>query len=255
MSAQKNPELERSRRHRAGRSRPVHAPNFKRIPGLQTALHHASLTCRRERYADTDVTISRMDQVGDKRPAARRSWWRFSLRELLLVMLVVAGFLGWAVLLFESYRPFSPTQFYRESNDWREDIAAALQEIGEQPPRSSGFAATQTRGRWADQHTVAHRFRLPSEQSGAFFRAFRSRIRNRLTAAGCTLGSSAESNSGVSQAMAITYRLESIAGSINVCFFPSDGSHARLVISHHEQRAGRSALSAGASAGRAAADE
>jgi hypothetical protein len=188
-------------------------------------------------------------------PIWRRRWLRFSLRELLLMMLAVAGFLGWGALLYESYQRFEPTPFYLENMDWREEIAAALKEVGEESPPSSGFASTQIWGRSADHCTMGYRFRLDSAKSGAFFQALRSRIRGRMTAAGCVLGGSAESNSGANQTMAITYRAGSSAGSVGVCFFPSDGSHARLVITMQEQRAGGGGLSAGASAGRVSADE
>ena len=187
-------------------------------------------------------------------PSSRRRWLSFSLRELLLLMLALVGFIAWGGLLYESYQPFRASEFYLENMDWRDDIAAALTDIGEEP-RSGGFAATQNWGRSANQSTVGYRIRLPSSKSGAFIQALKSRIRSRMTAAGCTLGGGAESNSGVSQMIAITYRAESSAGSVNACFFPSEGSHAELVVSVHEQRGGKGGLSAGASAGRAPADE
>jgi hypothetical protein len=185
----------------------------------------------------------------------KKSFWRFSLRELLLVMLAVAGFLGWGSLLNVSFQRFEPTPFYMESMDWREDIAAALKEAGEESPRSSSFASTQNWGRSANQCMLAYRFRLAPSNNSAFFRALKSRIRGRMTAAGCVLAGEASSNSGVSEATAISYLLGSSAGAANVCFFPSDGTHARLVLTMHEQRGGRARLSAGAAAGRVSADE
>ena len=218
---------------------------------LRHLRHLRCITKMRQQLASCMATISRMNQARE----LRRRWWRFSLRELLLVMLAVAGFLGWGALLYESYQRFEPTPFYLESMDWREAVAAALEEVGEKSPPSSDFASTQIWGRSADQCTMAYRFRLDSAKNVAFYQALRSRIRGRMTAAGCVLGGSAESNSGASQAMAVTYRLGSNAGAVNVSYFPSDGSHARVVISMHEQRGGRGGLSAGASGGRGSADE
>src|SRR2546423_3921420 len=60
------------------------------------------------------TTIGSMNEA----PFSRRRWLRFSLRELLLLMLAVAGFVAWGGLLYETHQPFRASEFYLENMDW-----------------------------------------------------------------------------------------------------------------------------------------
>jgi hypothetical protein len=61
-------------------------------------------------------TISGMDQG----VSLRRSFWRFSLRELVLLLLALGALFGWCRALYERYRPFHPTPFYLRFNPRQE---------------------------------------------------------------------------------------------------------------------------------------
>jgi hypothetical protein len=179
-------------------------------------------------------THSRVDEAGE----LQRRWWRFSLRELLLAMLTVGAFSGWGVLLYQRFQRFEPTRFYLEHLDWQQQsMVAALRDIGEEGSIDSADTMTQIGGPSAVQSTTAYRFPLSTAHDGAFIQAFEARISKRLMETGCQMRSFAGSDSGSNQALILGYRTQAIAGAIDVCFVPSDGNHARLIIMVHEQRA------------------
>jgi hypothetical protein len=185
----------------------------------------------------------------------RRSFRQFSLRELLLLMLAVGAFLGWGALFYQQFQRFEPTRYYTDNSDWRDEISAVLQELGEDGSRLNGFAATQSSGRWAAHGSSSYRFRVSAANSAPFIAAFQARVHERMTAAGCNVRSSAASSSGAAQALVLGYSTGPVAGATEVCFFPSDGSHARLVVSMHEARSGSGGPSVGASAARSSSGE
>jgi hypothetical protein len=181
----------------------------------------------------------------------RASWWRFSLRELLLAMLAIGAFSGWGVLLYERFQRFEPTDFYLKQSDWQqESIAAARKETGETESSDLGWTSTNTWGPSAVESTTAYRVRISKAHNDAFVQALEARISDRLTTSGCQMRGFAGSDSGHNQALIVGYRAEGVAGVVDVCFFPSDGSHARLVITVHEQRAPSGDAKVGAAAAR-----
>src|SRR5262245_15430722 len=117
--------------------------------------------------------VNRMDQA----PEPRFRWWRFSLRELLLVMVATGAFSGWGVLLYERFQRFEPTAFYLERIEWQhESIAPALRDVGEEATVHLACTSTQTLGPSAAQSTTAYRIRLSAANNGAFIQALEARI-------------------------------------------------------------------------------
>ena len=78
----------------------------------------------------------------DNAPHPRRSPWRFSLRELLLLMLAIAAFLGWGRAIYQRYKPFVPTPFASKL-DLHADIRDIRKELGEEP---GNWGRSSTRG-------------------------------------------------------------------------------------------------------------
>jgi len=196
-----------------------------------------------------------MNETSD-RTTPQHSPWRFSLRELLLAMLAIGAFSGWGMLLYERFRRFEPTDFFLQQADWQQEaIAAALKAAGETESTNLGWTSTHTWGPSAVESTTGYRVRISTAHNDAFVQALEAGISDRLTAAGCQMRGFAGSDSGNNQALIVGYRTEGVAGVVDVCFFPSDGSHARLVIVVHEQRANSGDAKVGASAAHVPASE
>jgi hypothetical protein len=191
------------------------------------------------------IRISRMEQTS----AARRSLWRFSLRELLLVMLAAGAFIGWGVLLHERSQRFQPSTFYDESPFWRGEVAAAREDAGESGSLAIPFAVTHADGPSA-HHSESYVIPLDVANHDAFLNAFRSRVRKRLTEAGCKVHGGAESSGESQVAFIYTYRLDARAGAVHVCAFKNSDSLARVVVTMHEERAWRGDFNSGVMAGR-----
>jgi hypothetical protein len=180
--------------------------------------------------------------------AVRRRWWRFSLRELMLVMLAVAGFVAWGVLLYERSQRFQPSAFFESAPAWRDDIRAALKEIGEPGSASMPFAVT-TAGGPSAHLSESYSFPLAAANSATFHKAFRLQVRSRLTGAGCKILGEGQGSSGSSQVAVLSYRLESRAGAIHIAAFKNDNDQERIVITMHEEAAWRGKYGVGVSAG------
>jgi hypothetical protein len=92
-----------------------------------------------------------------RRTSLLRRWLRFSLRELLLLMIAVAAVLGWLRSLHRDYGPFAPTpfadcMFTQLASDYRE----VAEHVGEpQSPSSVRFLGGGGGGfssRWLHRH-------------------------------------------------------------------------------------------------------
>ena len=83
----------------------------------------------------------------DQPPRPRTNFLRFSLRELLLVTLVIGAFLGWGHSLYRRYQDITPTSVadYFVKGEFGQDVASSLKMAGGtaplQPPQpGSGVA-------------------------------------------------------------------------------------------------------------------
>src|SRR5205823_6614313 len=115
---------------------------------------------------------------------ARRSGWRFSLRELLLFMLAAAAFIGWGTLMYRSGR-LKPTPFFEENENWRQDVIAIYQELGEPPFNGAAGTIMHSEGSSFVQRTMVFRIPLAPEKQGAFLIALKKRVLEKLAKAGC----------------------------------------------------------------------
>src|SRR4029079_15416884 len=118
------------------------------------------------------ATISGMNQA---RPA-RKSMWRFSLRELLLVMLAAAALIGWATVLYRS-RELKPTPFFIKHENWRQDVIEVFQELGEPTFNSAAGTTMHSEGSSAVQRTMVFRLPLSPDKQSEFLTAFQKRVR------------------------------------------------------------------------------
>jgi hypothetical protein len=165
-----------------------------------------------------------------------RSFWRFSLRELLLCMLALGAMFGWGATLFERYQRIRPTEFYSRYANWRVDIEAILKDInGNGDVRLGSPAMTYCEGPSAVHRTEIYDFRLLSDRKFEFYSAVVEHFREALAKESC------QEDGGVSGAggdwlMVLNYRKGSIIGAVDICFSLESDDRAMLLISTWEQR-------------------
>src|SRR5947208_665722 len=100
-------------------------------------------------------------------PPNQGRWWRFSLRELLLLMLAAGAFIGWGVLLYERSQPYEPSGLFKYLPYWRGQIDLALEDVGQTRPTPGDLPFTVTHARGPSvHHTESYSFFLPEEKRG-----------------------------------------------------------------------------------------
>jgi hypothetical protein len=167
--------------------------------------------------------------------AKPRSICRFSLRELMLVMLAAAAFIGWATLQYRSSW-LKPTQFFASHESWQQDVAAVLQELDEPPFQGAGGTMMHGAGPVSVQRTMVFRIPLPTEKQHAFATALNRRMQAKLKDAGCKLAGGS-SGLGASDVNVIGYTQEPVAGTVQICVGDLGSGRASIVVTMHEQRA------------------
>jgi hypothetical protein len=191
-----------------------------------------------------------VNEAADKRPATRRSRWRFSLRELLLAMLAVAAFLGWGGLLYQQFQFFEPTAFFTGCPDLRAEVIAALQHAGVDNPRILPNPITHSEGRSAAHRTIVYYLPLSDSNRTAFAQNFQKQLRDRLSENGCKMQGNSSGNSNANEAFIFGYRCGSIDGGIDVCLLKADEEHVRMIVTMEEERAWREGRGFGLQIGR-----
>src|SRR5437763_11787284 len=121
----------------------------------------------------------------DQAPSRRPSIWRFSLRELMLLMLAAAAFFGWGALLVRHFWFFKPTPFFTSNESWQGDVIAIYEELGEPAFTTAPGTTMHSEGSSAVQRTIVVRLPLPPEKRAAFLKAMQQHARDKLTKAGC----------------------------------------------------------------------
>jgi hypothetical protein len=170
----------------------------------------------------------------DNVPPPRRSFWRFSLRELLLLMLAIAAFLGWGRAIYQRYKPFVPTPFAsRLALDG--DIVLIRKELGE--PRASRFNSGRSVRNGAGRYECDYRFGFPLKRVKAanFFEKLRQRLWDQLDANGCTIQGSGRCSSRDLEEVRLRYVRADVEGSIRVIVIAHE-DEVRLVVFVEEER-------------------
>ncbi len=167
---------------------------------------------------------------------ARSSFWRFSLREMLLSTLAVGALLGWgSILLSHYYWEFQPTPFFFRHDDspklkaWEADIQSICERLGETPPIEIAHSMTESRGSASARRMIYFRFRLHEGGEQHFIDLFEERLEERLKAAGCTLGGVAR-GSGITKTRTLTYERGPIGGALDLGILRDSGGRLCLVI-------------------------
>src|SRR5688572_29716898 len=119
-----------------------------------------------------------MNSVSNPR-ATRRSFWRFSLRELLLVMLVIALLLGWGRSLYLAYKPLRPTAF-AQNFDVNTDIDEIRLELGETSRTFARRGSSSSHGPQGYERRFEHYVSIPAPKREAFMSALQQRVKERL---------------------------------------------------------------------------
>ncbi|HZL87358.1 MAG TPA: hypothetical protein VFB96_03190 [Pirellulaceae bacterium] len=173
----------------------------------------------------------------DQASPPRRSFWRFSLRELLLLMLAIAAFLGWGRAIYQRYKPFVPTPFSSKL-DLQGDIRLVRQQLGETPARWVSGGSSGRAGRDRLERDYHYGFPLQAANGDAFMEKLSQRVRDQLGAHGCTVHGSGRGSSGGMKEFHMRYVRDVVEGSIRVILI-GDDSQARLLVFLDEQRPSR----------------
>ena len=171
----------------------------------------------------------------DNAPHPRRSPWRFSLRELLLLMLAIAAFLGWGRAIYQRYKPFVPTPFASKL-DLHADIHAIRQQLGE-PPRSWGSSSASGGGGGRHYHRdYRYGFPLQAAHAATFMEMLQRRIAEQLRVGGCKVLGSGHGSSGDLRHFRMHYVRDVTEGSVRVVLITGETKRANLLVFVEEQR-------------------
>jgi hypothetical protein len=178
------------------------------------------------------ITIQSMDQPSPP----RRSLWRFSLRELLLLMLAIAAFLGWGRAIYQQRaKPFSRTPFLLEFKLHRE-LMAIREELKDNDfrwqPGSIGVGSSDGEGTESASH---YAFALKPANRNALMTKLRERMHEKLLASGCKSDGVGFGSGGTNPQFHMRYERDNVRGSVRANLF-EEGEQVRLFVFFEEHR-------------------
>ncbi|HZN33662.1 MAG TPA: hypothetical protein VFB80_07575 [Pirellulaceae bacterium] len=124
-------------------------------------------------------TSAEQTATSESAPARRRgAWWRFSIRELLLLTAAVAAFLAWAGLLYQRSLPYQRTTIPDTIGNFQ-DVRTICAKIGHRPASySSGGGGSSNM--YATIRSYDCQVDLPAKLRGQFMADYREHIRATL---------------------------------------------------------------------------
>jgi hypothetical protein len=175
----------------------------------------------------------------DQPPAPRRSFWRFSLRELLLLMLAIGAFLGWGRVLYQHYRPYRPTGVVHALN-MPAKIDAIRKQIGETDFSyfsSSGGGGGDLR---TTDSTGNYVFPLSAANYDAFTERLAAHATSSIESTGCRIVSATRSTAGDDFDMIyVRYRRDVCVGALRLVVMKKDDQRGQVLLflnEYHQSR-------------------
>jgi hypothetical protein len=148
---------------------------------------------------------------------ARWAWWRFSLRELMLLMLAAGAIVGWATVLYRSQR-LKPTTFFVNNENWRSDVLLIFQDLGEPPFTNVPGTIMHSEGPGSVQRTFVFRIPLPPARKSEFLKALVAKARDKISKEGCSYAGESSSSSGKNnEVQVLGYAKGIVSGTLQIC--------------------------------------
>ena len=187
-------------------------------------------TCRFCPSRSERTTLAGMDQPSPPRP----SFWRFSLRELLLVMLVIALVLGWGRSVYQAYKPFRPTAF-AQNFDVQQDIDAIRRELGE-TSRAFASGGSSSSGRpQGYEWRIDRNVKIPAHKRQAFMSALQQRVKERLGRE-CWIGGGGTGRGSIGHHFHFNYSSDIVTGRFHAYLVETNDDESQLLIFIYEHR-------------------
>jgi hypothetical protein len=157
-------------------------------------------------------------------PSGKRSTiWRFSLREMLLVMLATAATLGWARAVYQKYSRFSSTPFVTYfSGKLRSDFVEVCKSLGEPDAALIDNGSAGSGGKSGIHQQLWAELRLSSGRDDAFFDAIQERIIDRIKECSCIPGNCAVHSDEATTQLPVHYHHGPTAGVIQLFIHRKD---------------------------------
>jgi hypothetical protein len=171
---------------------------------------------------------------------ARRSFWRFSLRELLLLTLAAGAVIGWATVLYRSQR-LRPTPFFEKNESWRNDVLLVFKDLGEPPLKDVPGTMMHSEGPGCVQRTYV--FRIPltgTSKRRAFLAQLVNRAYEKLKKEGCSKTGESSSSGGVLSSGPINdvnmlgYSRGMVSGTVQICVMEAGDSETAVIMTMQE---------------------
>jgi hypothetical protein len=171
----------------------------------------------------------------DQASPPRRSSWRFSLRELLLLMLAIAAFLGWGRVVYQQRaKPFSATPFLRQF-DLHGELMAIREELKDNASYwHSGSGSGGSSDGEGTERSYHYSFALKPANRNALMTRLKQRLHNTLIASDCECYD-VDGSAGTNPTYNLRYQRDNVRGSVRAFLF-DEGEKVRLFVFVEEHR-------------------